>query len=101
MLARIYKPTKNAMQSGKAGAKSWVIEFVPATASRPDALMGWIGTTDTNRQVRLSFDDRDAAITFARECGIPHQVIEPRELKRQVKAYSDNFAFRRREPWSH
>lgn len=101
MLARIYKPTKNAMQSGKAGMKSWVIEFIPATASRPDALMGWIGAADTSRQVRLSFDDKGAAIAFAQEHGIPHQVIEPRTLKRQGKAYSDNFAFRRREPWSH
>jgi hypothetical protein len=101
MLARIYKPPKNAMQSGQALAKVWRLEFEPARAQHPDALMGWISSADMNGQVRLDFDTKDAAIAFAREHGIPHQVIEPVETKRQIKSYSDNFAFRRREPWSH
>jgi hypothetical protein len=101
MLARIYRPTKTAMQSGKAQTRAWRLEFVPGSAARPDALMGWIGSADTNRQVRMSFESKDAAIAFAREHGIPHQVIEPREPKRQIKSYTDNFSFRRREPWSH
>lgn len=101
MLAKIYRPTKNAMQSGKAGAKKWRLEFVLANAPRPDALMGWISGADTNGQVRMSFDTKEAALEFARTHDIPHQVVDPPELKRQIKAYSDNFAFRRREPWSH
>lgn len=101
MLAKIYRPAKNAMQSGAANAKKWVLEFVPASAARPDALMGWIGSQDTTRQVRLSFSDKEAAIAFAREHGIPHQVNEPVERKKIIRAYSDNFAFNRREPWSH
>jgi hypothetical protein len=101
MLARIYKPPKNAMQSGKALAKVWRLEFELARALHPDALMGWISGADTNGQVRMDFDSKDAAITFAREHGIPHQVIDAPETKRLIKAYSDNFAFRRREPWSH
>lgn len=101
MLARIYQPPKNAMQSGKALTKVWRLEFEPARALRPEALMGWISSADTNGQVRMDFDTKDAAIAFARENGIPHQVIEAPETKRQIKSYSDNFAFRRREPWSH
>jgi hypothetical protein len=101
MLARIYKPPKNAMQSGKALAKVWRLEFEPARALRPDALMGWISSADMKEQVRLDFETKEAAIQFARENGIPHQVIEPPETKRLIKSYSDNFAFRRREPWSH
>lgn len=101
MLARIYQPPKNAMQSGKALSKVWRLEFEPARALTPDALMGWISSADTNGQVRMDFDTKDAAIAFAREHGIPHQVIEAPETKRLIKAYSDNFAFRRREPWSH
>lgn len=101
MLARIYVPPKNAMQSGKANSKRWRLEFELARALRPDALMGWISGADTNGQVRLDFDTKEAAIAFAREHGIPHQVTEPAEAKLQIKSYSDNFAFRRREPWSH
>jgi ETC complex I subunit conserved region len=101
MLAKIYRPAKNAMQSGKAATKKWRLEFVLADAPRPDALMGWISGADTNGQVRIEFDDKDAAIAFARTHAIPHQVIDTPEPARQIKSYSDNFAFRRREPWSH
>ena len=101
MLARIYRPAKSAMQSGKTRASSWRLEFEARLASRPDALMGWISSADPSGQVRIHFDSKEAAIAFARANDIPHQVIEPPDAKRQIKAYSDNFAFRRREPWSH
>lgn len=101
MLAKIYRPAKNAMQSGKAGAKRWRFEFMLASAPRPDALMGWISGADPNGQVRIDFDTKEAAIAFARAHAIPHQISDPPEAKRQIKSYSDNFAFRRREPWSH
>ncbi len=32
MLAKIYRPAKNAMQSGKAATKKWRLEFVLANA---------------------------------------------------------------------
>ena len=101
MLAKIYRPAKNAMQSGKAATKKWRLEFVLASAPRPDALMGWISGADTNGQVRMSFDTKEEAIAFARTHAIPHQVLDAPETKRQIRAYGDNFAFRRREPWSH
>lgn len=101
MLAKIYRPAKNAMQSGKAGAKRWVLEFEARSAPRTDALMGWTSTADPSGQVKLFFDSKDEAIGYARLHGIAHQVTEPPETKRIVKAYGDNFAFRRKEPWSH
>ena len=101
MLAKIYRPAKTAMQSGKARTRKWRLEFEPTTAPRPDALMGWVGSADPSGQLRLSFDTREEAIAYARAHAIPHQVIEPEEPKRIIKAYGDNFAFRRREPWSH
>ena len=101
MLAKIYRPAKNAMQSGKANSKRWVLEFELAAAPQTESLMGWTSSADTNGQVRLSFDTKGQAIAFARENAIPHQVTEPAEPKRIPRAYGDNFAFRRREPWSH
>jgi hypothetical protein len=101
MLAKIYRPAKNAMQSGQAAAKKWRLEFELASAPRPDALMGWISGADTNDQVRMSFDTKEEALAFARAHGIPHQVVDPPETRRVIKSYSDNFAFKRREPWSH
>lgn len=101
MLAKIYRPAKTAMQSGKANAKRWVLEFASDVAPRSDALMGWTSSPDASGQVRMYFETKEQAIAFARAHAIPHQVSEPTEPKRIPKAYGDNFAFRRREPWSH
>ena len=101
MLAKIYRPAKSAMQSGKAGAKRWVLEFESNMAPPVDPLMGWTGSVDPSGQVRLFFDTKDEAIAFARANGMPNQVAEPPEAKRILKAYGDNFAYRRKEPWSH
>lgn len=101
MLARIYRPAKTAMQSGKANTRRWVLEFEPALAPYPDALMGWTSSADPSGQVRLTFESKEQALAFARTHAIPHRVTEPPEQKRVSRAYGDNFAFRRREPWSH
>ena len=101
MLAKIYRPAKNAMQSGKAATKKWRLEFEAAAAPRTEALMGWTSSADPNGQVRIDFDTKEQAIAFAQAHAIPHQVIERPDMKRIPRAYGDNFAFARREPWSH
>jgi hypothetical protein len=92
MLARIYRPAKTAMQSGKAKTQDWVLEFEPASARRSDPLMGWTQSSDMNGQVRLNFETRDEAV---------FQLFEPKTPKRIIKAYADNFAAGRRQPWTH
>lgn len=101
MLARIYRPAKTAMQSGTANAQQWVLEFEAGHALKPEALMGWTSSVEPNGQVRLLFETREQAIAFARARNIPHNVAEPREPRRIIKAYGDNFAYSRKEPWSH
>ena len=101
MLARIYKPAKNAMQSGRANTKDWVLEFEPATARKPDPLMGWTSSTDMNGQVRLLFETSDEAVDYAQRHGIAFEVLSAPEHKRIVRAYADNFAFSRKESWTH
>jgi hypothetical protein len=101
MLAKIYRPSKSAMQSGKAGMQHWVLEFERSVAPHAAALMGWTGSADTALQVRLSFESLDEAVDFARRHEIPHQVAQPRQPKRILRAYGDNFAYSRKEPWSH
>ena len=69
MLARIYRPAKNAMQSGPALGKDWVLEFEPASARKPDPLMGWSSSSDMNGQVRLSFETKEEAVAYAGALG--------------------------------
>jgi len=101
MLARIYRPSKTATQSGQAAVRHWILEFEIAKAPPSDALMGWTASADTRGQVRLKFDTKEQAIAYAQAHDLPHQVQEPRERTPIIKSYSDNFSFRRREPWSH
>jgi len=102
MLARIYRPSKTAMQSGKAKTKDWVLEFEPRDARRSDPLMGWTQTGDTeSSQVVLAFDTREEAVRYADQHGIAFQLIDHKPAKPIIKAYADNFAFGRRIPWTH
>jgi hypothetical protein len=101
MLARIYKPAKNAMQSGKAKTKDWVLEFEPASARLPDPLMGWTQSTDMSGEVRLSFETREEAIAYAQAHGIAFRLLEPKTVKRVLKAYADNFSATRKQSWTH
>lgn len=91
MHARIFQEPKNAMQSGRARTHRWVLEFAPAEARRADPLMGWAGSGDTQRQVRMTFETCQAAQAYAERCGIEAHVIPtpPRTLK--IQAYADNF----------
>ena len=101
MLARIYKPARNAMQSGAANTREWLLEYEPASARTPDPLMGWTSSSDMDGQIRLAFDSKEEAIAYAQKHGVPFQLFEPKVPKRIIKAYADNFVVERKEPWTH
>lgn len=94
-LARIYKPAKSAMQSGRARTRSWVLEYEPATRRQPDPLMGWTSALDTLNEVRLRFDTLDEAIAFANKHGLDYSVLETNERTPKQKSYADNFRYDR------
>jgi hypothetical protein len=92
MAARIYQRAKNAMQSGRARAGDWVLEFESARPMRPDPLTGWAGGTETQEQVILTFPTRAAAEAYAARAGIDaHIVPAPPAPKLKLQAYADNF----------
>lgn len=103
MSARIYQPAKTAMQSGVAKTKSWVLEFAPSSSREVDPLMGWTSSSDTQAQVRMSFDTKDAAVSYAEANGIDAVVTEPKERKPIIRqgGYGENFAPNRRGAWTH
>ena len=101
MRARIYQPAKNAMQSGKARTKLWVLEYEPETARGIDPLMGWTSSSDMRQQLCLEFDSAGEAVAYAEKHAIPYQVFEPHLPSTKPKSYEDNFRFDRRIPWTH
>ena len=102
MFARIYKPSKTAMQSGKAKTARWVLEFEAETARRIDPLMGWTSADETAAgQVRLTFASKEKAVAYAEKHSLAYRVDEEHASSPQAKAYADNFAYRRRQSWTH
>src|SRR5262249_28045595 len=77
MRARIYQPPKKAMRSGLARTQEWMLEFEPTSPRRPDPLMGWIGSADTQAQVRLTFATREEAVAYAERHGIAYDLELP------------------------
>jgi len=101
MPARIYKPSKTAMQSGVANTKAWQLDFEPEAPRQVEPLMGWTSSGDMRQQLRLHFDSKEAAIAYCERRGIPYQVTETVPLKRLIMSYADNFSFKRRDAWTH
>ncbi len=88
--AKIYKPTKTAMQSGTRNTKNWILEYESLnTGISP--LMGWDTTKDTLSEIKLEFSTRDQAINFAKKNNISYYVINPQNRKFIKKSYTDNF----------
>ena len=88
--AKIYKPSKTAMQSGVKKFDKWIIEFI---TKKPgiNPLMGWESSTDTNSELKLEFSSKELAIEYAKKNKINFELIEPKIRKIVKKSYADNF----------
>ena len=73
--ARIYRPTKTAMQSGKALTQKWVLEFVPERPLYQESVMGWTGMRDTSRQIKLFFETAQEAQRYAEAHHLPYEIL--------------------------
>ena len=101
MSAKIYRPAKTAMQSGKAKTNLWVLEFDQEKPRTIDPIMGYTSSGDMKQQLRLTFENAEQAIAYAERNGIEYRVIAPKEATRKSVSYPDNFRFNRMQPWTH
>lgn len=103
MSARIYQPARTAMSSGQAKTSGWVLEFAQNSARSVDPLMGWTSSDDTQAQVRLNFETKEAALSYAKANGIEAVVTDPNKRKPVIRqgGYAENFATNRRGAWTH
>ena len=91
MKAKIYKPSKTAMQSGRSKFNKWVLKFNNNRNQKKDSLMGWNGGSNTISQVELKFATKEDAINYAKRNDIEYVVLESSERKVITKSYADNF----------
>lgn len=101
MAARIFRPAKTAMQSGRAKTEQWVLIWEPETPLTVEPLMGYTSSADPKRQVKLAFDTRDEAIAYAERHGIPYEADAEHRTHTRPMSYADNFRTGRPFPWTH
>jgi len=91
MQAKIYKPAKTAMQSGRAKYNKWILKISDSKNQTKDTMMGWNGGSNTTSQIQLQFKTKEDAINYAKSNNINYEVLETSERKVISKSYADNF----------
>jgi hypothetical protein len=88
----IYRPTKNAMQSGKGNIKHWQLDFIPQPSTRSiENVMGWTSSSDMKQELRMTFDTKEDAIAYAERMGLRYELRTPQEMGTILKSYTSNF----------
>ena len=88
--AKIYKPSKTAMQSAKGNTRNWLLEF-DTKNTEINPLMGWETSKDMMSEIKLEFSTKEQAVNYAKKNNIDYYIIEPQKRKIIKKTYSDNF----------
>lgn len=90
-IARIYRPAKSAMTSGRKKTKFWVLEYEPTGKKLKDPVMGWAGSGDMLGQVRLTFESQADAIAYAKREDLEYRLAPIHDRTVKAKSYADNF----------
>lgn len=93
--ARIYRPSKTAMQSGKTKCRQWILEFCSYNVQFIEPIMGWRGSNDTLHQLRLTFRSLESAVAYAQKMNILVQIDQTYPSRSLPKQYADNFRYDR------
>ena len=101
MTIKIFKPSKTAMQSGNGKTNKWLAEYISDVEIVKDNLMGWNSSYDTSTQIKVYFESKEQAIDWAKKNNYQFIVEEPKTKKIKIKNYESNFAYKRKESWTH
>merc|ERR1711962_267522 len=92
---RIFRPAKNAMQSGTAGVRRWRIEF-DNRERWENNLMGWASNADPLSNMLIEFASKEEAVEFVEKNGWDYWVEDPKERSPKAKSYALNFSWNKR-----
>ena len=92
MIVKIYKDYKMPTQSGRANINEWIREFMSVDDRFQEQIMGWTGSENMYpNEVKLRFENKKQAITFAKKNKLDFFIKEPIEVKQTIKSYIDNY----------
>ncbi len=103
MVARIFKVSKTAMQSGTGNADQWFLEFDKSDDKPIDQIMHWVGSSDTTSQIKLKFKTKEEATQYAKRINLLFFIDEGSKKNMNIRknGYGDNFDYNRKRPWTH
>ena len=90
-VAKIYLPAKTATQSGYGNTKLWVLEIESNELDYKSQLMGWNGSKNTAKQIKIKFDSCEEAKKYAIKNNLKYRIIPHHERSIRKKNYSVNF----------
>ena len=93
MKVRIFTPAKTAMQSGRGRTRDVVVEVADLGARAPEPLMGWVSSSDTMNQVRLTLPTVESAVAYANSNGYEYEIVAPQVRRVRPRNYTDNFKY--------
>ena len=95
---RVYRPSRNLMQSGTENTKMWKIEF-EARQRWENPLMGWASSGDPLSYMEVEFKSKEDAVAFVEKHGWDYYVVEPNEPNvkfKQRPSYGSIFSWNKR-----
>lgn len=92
---RIFKLSKNAMQSGTNNIQKWRLEF-DAWERWENRLMGWTSTGDPLSNTIVEFSELEDAIAYCEKNQWNFEVEYPQKLRRLKKSYGANYSWDKR-----
>ncbi|VDM19278.1 unnamed protein product, partial [Wuchereria bancrofti] len=94
---RIYRPAREATQSGWARTRTWKIEL-DNLERWENSLIGWSSTGDplSNISMAMDFASKEDAVRYCETNNLNYEVIEPNERIIKPKSYAENFSWNKR-----
>lgn len=89
--AKIY-PTKNSpTQSGRSRQRKWILDVESTPGSIRDLETAWNATSDTLRQIKLTFDSLLSARAFADTHHLKYSIDTMHTPSPRRRTYAENF----------
>lgn len=91
VFVRIYQPVKPTTQSGYKKYDVWKVKFRNDATKEIYNLMSWIGSSDTNQQLELTFPSKASALAFVHKKNWSYEILTQQPKRIKAKSYAHNF----------
>ncbi len=85
---RIYKPSRNVMQSAFHDEDKWVVAYNKVAPKTKDPIMGWTSSSQQIKPIKTTFENLEEAKQYCDKKGLSYMVIKPQQRKVNIHPYA-------------